>query len=194
MKRVIIYIMKVLKCLRCGKDVEVSLKCRKVFCPKCQVVVKRERCREYQRIDNSESKLRCSLCGKKLHYRNKTGLCIICSRPRGELHHSWKGGKQILPGGYVSVLVQPNDFFAPMRDSHGYVLEHRLVMAKELSRCLLPWEVVHHKNGVRDDSRIENLQLIADRRYHLVDAATKNHIKKLERRIKKLQDELSTQS
>jgi hypothetical protein len=45
--------------------------------------------------------------------------------------------------------------------SNGWVKEHRYVMELEIGRRLFPNETVHHRNGVRDDNRLENLELWA---------------------------------
>jgi hypothetical protein len=78
----------------------------------------------------------------------------------GQAHPQWRGGRAKTGDGYVKVHLPPTDLFHPMCvRGHNYVLEHRLVMARHLGRCLTPFDEVHHKNGVRDDNGLENLEL-----------------------------------
>jgi hypothetical protein len=104
----------------------------------------------------------------------------------GSRNGKWKGGKYKTYGGYIEVRVTKDDFFYPMcRKGNGRVLEHRLVMAKHLNRRLLDWEVVHHMNGIKDDNRLENLELIGCKGRH--NTQVEKVLKRQSKEIKDLQ-------
>ncbi len=136
----------------------------------------------------------CLDCGKErwegLKYGEPKHLrCHLCSQ-KGELNGSWRGGRNRTTGGYIEVWVHPDDFFYPMtKRDNNYVLEHRLIMAKHLKRCLLSWEIVHHKNGIRNDNHLENLELLSNSSQHYALTRIGNYIKKLENRITLLEVE-----
>ena len=90
----------------------------------------------------------------------RLGEMVATAHRRGKDHPSWKGGRVMIGERkqYFGVHVERDDPMACMA-SGQYVLEHRLVMARQLGRPLTSRETVHHINGDTFDNRLENLQL-----------------------------------
>lgn len=91
----------------------------------------------------------------------------FCSRKcettylQGERSPGWTGGRFRNDRGYI--LIYNKDHPRPV--ARGYVYEHILVVENILGRYLLLDEHVHHKNGVRDDNRIENLEILTSSKH-----------------------------
>jgi len=102
---------------------------------------------------------------KQQYAAGKFGYCEDCKTPLarspkgrkqphcqkcrfGENSWNWRGG-HLNAQGYVMAR----------REDRSPTFKHRIVMEGHLGRRLHKDETVHHKNGVRDDNRIENLEL-----------------------------------
>ena len=125
---------KTILCNNCS--VEFTPSSRHKVCPKCRAKARR---------------VPCPKCGELKQVASS--VCKPCNSNRLDNNGNWKGGKIVHKKGYI--LVKTSGW----SKNNGYKFEHVLVMEKKLGRMLFPGENVHHINGVRDDNRIENLQL-----------------------------------
>jgi hypothetical protein len=78
----------------------------------------------------------------------------------GPQNTCWKGGKHTDKDGYIQASIKFHYpdlvLFYPTRYR---IPEHDAIMSRYVSRALLPDETVHHKNGIRDDNRLDNLEI-----------------------------------
>lgn len=135
-----------LHCNRCDKDLPIVLfalargtkRGRQFWCNPCL------------KIERETNKGPCPKCGGPKGKRSKhCRTCVEFKDRKGSNCRSWKGGVKITNG--YRYITSP--------DGLSRKMEHRIVMEEHLGRPLLASENVHHKNGVRDDNRIENLEL-----------------------------------
>lgn len=87
---------------------------------------------------------------EKERYRRKHGI-----ESDSDLRCSPKGAGTITKYGYRQITNRNH----PNANRSGTMFEHVFVMAEHLGRPLRKGETVHHKNGIRHDNRIENLEI-----------------------------------
>lgn len=105
---------------------------------------------------SSKEKLRDLRLGKHLSVETRKKISLNHSNTFGEKNPKWNGGR-VKSKGYV-LLYKPEHPFA---NKKGYVQEHRLVIEEANKITLLPMALVHHKNGIKDDNRLENLEVLS---------------------------------
>lgn len=184
--------MKVCRECNVEKDFESfykSEKCKGGFwniCKPCWSLKKKERFKAQPKTKEPQEK-ECVLCHKQFKTRfvkeekcyrchdsgyyecqecfkpkTKSGIfCRRCSslKRSGAGHHNWKNfSRRPTRGGYADIYMPGHP-----RAQQNYVAEHIYVMEQHIGRFIFLPETVHHKNGIRDDNRLENLELWASK-------------------------------
>jgi hypothetical protein len=110
-------------------------------------------------------------CGKYRNCRDKKGRTrrfIKGHQSRLENNPKWKGGRFQDIYGYIQVRLYRQT-----------IPEHRLIMERHLGRKLTSKEDIHHINGIKNDNRLENLQLLSEAKHNQLTALNRWKLGKL---------------
>lgn len=81
---------------------------------------------------------------------------------RADRQHRWTEDKIVGSNGYVKLRVGRRH---PLADPNGYAYEHLVVWCAAGRPRPDRREILHHRNGVKTDNRLENLELMT-RQHH----------------------------
>ncbi len=121
----------------------------------------------------------CVICGK-IHYRktrkgNWKYYCDDCKKNK-----RYEIGDKRKAGGYIRRW-----------NGKKWQFEHRFIFEKYLGRKLKEGELIHHRNGIRDDNCLENLQLLTNNSHCSgIETTHSEDICKLLYKVKELEDKI----
>ena len=103
----------------------------------------------------------CRQCGKEIYVqpnaaeRGEGRFCSYACKNEAQ-RSKGPGHRYRRPDGYIAIYYPSH----PDAGANRFVLEHRLVAEQKYGRRILPTEHVNHINGIRDDNRPENLEVM----------------------------------
>lgn len=168
-----------LVCRDCSQSF-AALRSDTLRCDNCNRKHRLEWQRSYERLAKYNT---CPQCGdRKSKVASKCKTCDGNQKSieqRGANNPSWKGGKTRHSAGYIQVRAASN------RNNSPYQMEHILVW--EAANGPVPdGYQIHHKNGIKDDNRLENLEAETESDHH-----SNKHHKVLKARICELEARLA---
>ncbi len=133
----------------------IGNKARKYFCWRTCI-----ECHTARLVRVDSFRQHCRSCSKRLSLVDQ----------RGEKNPYWKGG-QTYHLGYRLIRIDASSPYFAMARKNGYVLEHRLIKAVQIGRCLAKHEKVHHINGKKLLNTPLNLELLEHQQAHKLSYA-----------------------
>jgi hypothetical protein len=70
---------------------------------------------------------------------------------------NWTYRKMMNEDGYLVIYAR----YHPFAEGRKMIAEHIAIMEMSIGRRLHNWECVHHKNEIKTDNRLENLELMS---------------------------------
>ena len=136
--------------------------------------------KDYLAWDNTKSKsylenVKKHYCSNECKHLGRRSRVIITCATCGKEKELWTCAIKNGEGKFCSMACKVKASKKRYLNQQGYIelfidgklkKEHRQLMEEYLNRKLKPWEIVHHINFIRDDNRIENLQVMT-RREHI---------------------------
>lgn len=142
--------------------------------------------KHYNKYGGPRTDMECSQCGNIISIKTweaKRDKNHFCDRACVALYNSKNKRKENAYNWIKSGRSKCGTPYWHIRDRNGkWIREHRVIAEKMIGRKLMRSEIVHHKNGIKDDNRRENLAVLTRDRH-----PSTTYISILQERIRELE-------